>query len=80
MTEEEQLDRMAEMARTLEAWLKQIDKRGEGKAADAVREILDEGNVAEIVERAERMGDLRVAGRKRNSARRRRNWPPSSKS
>ena len=64
LTEAEQIDRMAEMARTLEAWLKQIDKRGEGKAADAVGEILDKGNVAEIVERAERMGELRVGGKK----------------
>jgi len=64
LTEEEQVDRMAEMARTLEAWLKQIDKRGDGKAADAVREILDKGNVAEIVERAGRMGEVRVAGKR----------------
>lgn len=64
LTEAEQIDRMAEMAKTLEAWLKQIDKQGEGKAADAVREILDKGNVAEIVERAERMGEVRVGGKK----------------
>jgi hypothetical protein len=64
LTEAEQLDRMAEMARTLEAWLKQIDKQGEGKAADAVGEILDKGNVNEIVELAERMGELRVGGKK----------------
>jgi hypothetical protein len=63
LTEEERIDRMAEMARTLEEWLKQIDKRGEGKAADAVHEILDKGNVAEIVERTEKMGDLRVGGK-----------------
>jgi hypothetical protein len=63
LTEAEQVDRMAEMARTLEAWLKQIDKQGEGKAADAVGEILDKGNVAEIVERAERMGDIRALGK-----------------
>jgi hypothetical protein len=64
LTEEEQIDRMAEMARTLQEWLKQIDKKGEGKATDAVGEILEKGNVAEIVERAERMGDLRVGGKK----------------
>jgi hypothetical protein len=63
LTEAERIDRMAEMARTLEEWLKQIDRRGEGKAADAVHEILDKGNVAEIVERAERMGELRVGGK-----------------
>ena len=64
LAEGDQIERMAEMAKTLEAWLKQIDKRGEGKAADAVREILDKGNVAEIVERAERMGEVRVGGKK----------------
>src|SRR5206468_4146341 len=63
LTEDERIDRMAEMARTLEAWLKQIDKRGESKAAEAVHEILEKGNVAEVVERAERMGDLRVGGK-----------------
>jgi hypothetical protein len=63
LTEAERIDRMAEMARTLEEWLKQIDRRGESKAADAVHEILEKGNVAEIVERAERMGDLRVGGK-----------------
>ena len=64
LTEAEQIERMAEMARTLEEWLKQIDKRGEGKAADAVREILDQGNVAEIVERAGRMGEVLVGGKR----------------
>ena len=64
LTEAEQIERMAEMARTLEEWLKQVDKKGEGKAADAVGEILDKGNVAEIVERAGRMGELRVGGRR----------------
>ncbi len=63
LTEAEQVERMAEMARTLEEWLQQIDKRGEGKAAGAVREILDAGTVAEVVEAAERMGGLRVAGK-----------------
>ena len=69
LSEAEQVDRMAEMARTLEAWLKQIDKQGEGKAADAVGEILDKGNISEIVERAERMGDLRVGGKKQELGR-----------
>ncbi len=64
LTEAEQVERMAEMARTLETWLKQIDKRGEGKAAEAVREILDKGNIAEIVEKAERMGEVRLGGKK----------------
>jgi hypothetical protein len=64
LTEVEQIERMAEMARTLEEWLKQIDKRGEGKAADAVGEILEQGTVAEIVERAGRMGEVRLGGKK----------------
>ena len=64
LTEAEQIDRMAEMARTLEAWLKQIDKRGEAKSAEAVREILEAGNVAEIVERTDRMGEIRVGGKR----------------
>jgi hypothetical protein len=61
-TEPEQLDRLAEMARTLQEWLKQIDKQGEGKAADAVGEILKEGKVNEIVERSNRMSELRQGG------------------
>jgi hypothetical protein len=69
LTEAEQVDRMAEMAKTLEAFLKQIDKRGEGKAAEAVGEILDKGNVAEIVERAGRMGELRASGKKEELSR-----------
>ncbi len=62
LTEEEQINRMAEMAKTLEGWLKQVDQRGEGKTAEAVREILDKGNIAEIVERADRMGEIRIGG------------------
>ena len=64
LTEAEQIETMAEMARTLEEWLKQIDKRGESKASDAVKEILDKGNVAEIVERTGRMGDLQIGGKR----------------
>ncbi|MDB5350356.1 MAG: hypothetical protein JWN86_1603 [Planctomycetota bacterium] len=60
LNEAERMDRMAEMARTLEAWLKQIDAKGEGRAADAVKEILERGAVAEIVEKTERMGEVRV--------------------
>ena len=62
LTEAEQVERMAEMAKTLEDWLKQVDKRGEGKSAAAVREILDQGVVAEVVERTARMGELRASG------------------
>jgi hypothetical protein len=64
LTEAEQVARMAEMAKTLEEWLKQIDKKGQGKTADAVGEILEKGDVDEIVERAGRMGE-RVAGGKK---------------
>ena len=63
LTEAEQVDRMAEMARTLEAWLQQVDKRGDGKSSGAVREILDAGTVAEVIEATGRMGELRVAGK-----------------
>ncbi len=38
--------------------------RDQGKAVDAVREILDGDAMAEIVERTERMGELRVGGKR----------------
>ena len=62
LPEPEQIDRMAAMAQTLEAWLRQVDQRGEGKSAEAVRAILDQGTVAEVVERAGRLGAIRTAG------------------
>lgn len=62
-TDAERIEGMAEAAKTLEAWLNQIDQNGQGKAADAVREILEGGAVAEIVERTERMGELRLGGK-----------------
>lgn len=63
LTEAERIESMAEAARTLEAWLKQIDQQGQGRSADAVREILEQGTLAEIVERTERMGELRIGGK-----------------
>ena len=63
LTEAEQVERMAEMARTLEQWLAQIEKRGEGKAAEAIRDVLEGGTVAQVVEAADRMGELRVLGK-----------------
>jgi len=69
LTEAERVERMAEAAKTLESWLKQIDQKGQGKAADAVRDILDQGTVTEIVDRAARMGELRVGGQKSDVSR-----------
>jgi hypothetical protein len=69
LNDQEQLDRLAEAARTLESWLKQIDQRGEGKAAEAVSELLETGTVEEIVERIERMGEVRLGGTPREIGR-----------
>ena len=69
LSDEERVDRMAEAAKTLAELLKQIQKRGDGKASEAVGEILEQGNVAEIVERSVRMGEVRGPGPKPEVAR-----------
>ncbi len=81
LTEAEQIERMAEMARTLEAWLKQIDKRGEGQGRRRRRRDPRPGERRR--DRRASRADGRAPPRRqeaRNSARRRGNWPPSSKS
>ena len=44
-TDAEMLERLAEEARTLEQWLKQIAGRGEGKAGEMARELLEQGKI-----------------------------------
>ena len=58
-----------EAARTLEALLARIDQQGEVKAAEAVREIRDAQEIAEIVDRAERVRDLKIGGKIDESSR-----------
>src|SRR5262249_46780041 len=64
MTEAERIERLVEQAKTLEGWLKQVERGGDTKAADPVHEMLEKGALAEIVERTERLGELRVGGRR----------------
>jgi len=61
-SEAERMERIAESARTLEAWLKQIDKRGEDKAAEEVGKLIDQGKVADILRKIDRVGELRIGG------------------
>ncbi len=59
----ERLERLAEAAKTLEEWLKGIDRKGEGKAADVVRDILQQGTIHDVVERTGRMAEVRSGGK-----------------
>lgn len=63
-TEEERVQRLLEAARTLQQWLDQIARGEVGRASDAVREMTESGAIDEIVERHDRLGELRLGGRR----------------
>jgi hypothetical protein len=69
LTDAEKVARLEEAARTLQEWLKGASKNAEGGSAERVRELLDQGPVAEIVERAERVGTLYLGGQRPESRR-----------
>jgi hypothetical protein len=62
LTEAERIERMTEAGRTLEELLKGASQRAEGKAAEKVRDALQETDATAIVERVERVGALYVGG------------------
>jgi hypothetical protein len=64
LTDAERLERMEEAARTLREWLTGASKNAEGNAAERVRELMEQGPVAEVVERSERIGTLYQGGQK----------------
>jgi hypothetical protein len=68
-TEADRLERLAEAARTLEEWLKQIARRGEGKAGEAARALLEQGAVARIIEQIDRIAALDAAGERARARR-----------
>ncbi|APW59167.1 hypothetical protein [Paludisphaera borealis] len=68
MTDAEKLEQMKEAARTLEEWLKGAAQNAEGDAASQVRELLEQGETAAIVEKADRVGALYLDDRKKEAA------------
>ncbi len=62
-TDAEMLERLAEEARTLEQWLKQVAGRGEGKAGEMARELLDQGKMTEIIRQIDRIAEMHQAGK-----------------
>jgi hypothetical protein len=62
-TDAEMLERLAEEARTLEQWLKQLAGRGEGKAGEMARELLDQGKMTEIIQQIDRIAQLQQLGK-----------------
>ena len=62
LSEGERMERLADAARTLEAWLKQIDGRGEEKASEEVGKLIEKGKVAEVIQKMDRVGELRLGG------------------
>jgi hypothetical protein len=64
LTDAERLERLEEAARTLQEWLKGASKSEQGSAAERVRELVEQGPVVEVVDRAERVGALYLGGRK----------------
>ena len=64
LSEAERMERLTEAARTLEAWLKQIDARDDDKASEAIGKLVDQGKVAEMVQKMDRVGELRLGGQK----------------
>lgn len=64
LNDKERLERLGEAGKTLEELLKGASQRAEGKAAERVRETLDQTEATEIVERMEQIGSLFVAGEK----------------
>jgi hypothetical protein len=68
-TDSEMLKRLAEAARTLQAWLEQLARRDDGKARTLARELLEQGKMTEILRQIERIAEMQEAG-KRDAARR----------
>ncbi len=64
LNDAERLERLEEAAKTLEHWLKDASSRAEGKSAEQIRELLEEGQATQIVERMERIGELYLGGQK----------------
>ncbi len=64
LTDAERIERLEEAARTLEQWLKDASLRAEGSTRDRIREMIEEGDVTQIVERVERIGELHLGGQK----------------
>jgi hypothetical protein len=62
LTDAERLERMEEAARTLEQWLKDASLRAEGEAAGRIRELIEERDATQVVERMERIGALYLGG------------------
>src|SRR4029077_11110833 len=62
LTDAERLERLEEAAKTLEEWLKGAGQRAEGKAAEQVRELIEQSDATRVVERMERIGDLQRGG------------------
>jgi hypothetical protein len=69
LTDAERLERMDEMAKTLEAFLKGASQRTEGESGERIRELIAEHGALQVVERVERIGDLYVGGQKREARR-----------
>ena len=69
LTDAERLERIEEAAKTLEEWLKGASQRAEGKAAEQIRELIEQSNATEIVERTQRVGMLYLGGQKPDARR-----------
>jgi hypothetical protein len=63
LTDAERLERLEEAAKTLEHWLKDASLRAEGEPADRIRELLEERDVARIVERMAQIAGLYLDGK-----------------
>ena len=64
MNDAERLERLEEAAKTLEHWLKDASLRAEGKSAEQIRELLEERDASQVVERMERISELYLGGQK----------------
>jgi hypothetical protein len=64
LNDTERLERLEEAAKTLEQWLKDASLRAEGKSAEQIRELLEEHQATQIVERMGRIGELYLGGQK----------------
>ena len=53
---------MEEAAKTLEHWLKDASLRAEGDSAERIRELIEERDATQVVERMERIGELYLGG------------------
>jgi hypothetical protein len=64
LTDAERIERLAEAARTLEDWLKAMERRGEGEAAEQVRQLVQQGTITEVLRRMDRIGEVYIGGPK----------------